>query len=212
MRRLGAIVHQAGNTYEDAHQAAEAHARETSATYVSAYDDVDVIAGQGTAGLELLSDLPQADLVLVPVGGGGLVAGVAMVTKAITPDCEVIGVQPEASPAALLSLRDGKAYDPYDHEPTIADGLAGGFGAVPFAIAGELIDQVVLASEEDMRYAIYALLDQHQLVVEPSGAIAIAPLLTGSLDVSGRAVVCVLTGGNVDTSLLRCILDEYRDA
>jgi threonine dehydratase len=212
MRRLGAIVHEAGETYEDAHQAAEAHARETGATYVSAYDEVDVIAGQGTAGLQILTDLPQADLLLVPVGGGGLIAGLATVAKAIKPLCQVIGVQPEASPAALLSLRDGRAYDPYDHEPTIADGLAGGFGSVPFAVAGALIDEILLASEADMRHAIYALLDQHQLVVEPSGAIAIAPLLAGSLDASGKTVVCTLTGGNVETSLLRQILNEYVDA
>ena len=208
LRRMDVALHEAGITYEDAHQAAEAFARQTGATYVQAYNDADVIAGQGTVGLEILSDLPGAELVLVPIGGGGLVAGVATVVKSINPACRIIGVQPEASPAALLSLRDGKPYDPYDHEPTIADGLAGGFGAVPFCLARTLIDDVLLASETAMRQAVFALLDQEQLVVEPSGAIAIAPLLSGALDTAGRSVVCILSGGNIATPLLRSILTE----
>ncbi len=208
LAHLGAHVHEAGRSYEDAHQAAERLAERTGALYISAYDDIDVIAGQGTVGLEIVRELPEADLVMVPVGGGGLVAGVASVAKAVRSSLRVIGVQPEASPAALLSLRDGVPYDPYDHEPTIADGLAGGFGRTPFELARRLIDEVLLASEAEIRHAIYVLLDRHQLVVEPSGAIAIAPLLSGRLDVRGETVVCILTGGNIETALLREILDD----
>ena len=101
------------------------------------------------------------------------------------------------------------AYDPYDHAPTLADGLAGGFGAIPFAVARNQIDDVLLADEADLRRAIYTLADQEQLVVEASGAIAIAPLLKGSLDVAGRTLVCVLSGGNLETALLRDILVEF---
>ncbi len=209
MRHFDVTLHLEGDTYEAAHRAAEAFARETGATYVQAYDDLDVIAGQGTTGLEILSDLPDTDLILVPVGGGGLIAGVATATKAMHPGCQVIGLQPEASPAALLSLRDGIPYDPYDHEPTIADGLAGGFGAMPFYVARTLIDQVLLASEADLRRATFTLLDREQLVVEPSGAIAITPLLNGVLDVEGKTVVCVLSGGNLATTLLSDILVEF---
>lgn len=209
MRRFGVGVHLVGNTYEDAHQAAEAFAQETGATYVQAYDDLDVVAGQGTIALEVLDDLPGVDTMLVPIGGGGMMAGIAVVAHERAPNCRLIGVQPEASPAALLSLRDGVAHDPYDHEPTLADGLAGGFGAVPFAVAREWIDDVLLVGEADLRRAIYMLVDQEQLVVEASGAIAIAPLLNGSLDVAGRTFVCVLSGGNVETSLLRDILIEF---
>jgi threonine dehydratase len=209
LRYFDVAIHLEGDTYEAAHQAAEAFARERGATYVAAYDDVDIIAGQGTMGLEILTDLPQTDLILVPIGGGGMVAGVATAAKAMNPACRVIGLQPEASPAALLSLRDGIPYDPYDHEPTIADGLAGGFGALPFYIARTLIDQVLLASEADMRRAIYTLLDQEQLVVEASGAIAIVPLLSGSLDLDRQTVVCILSGGNIATTLLRDILIEF---
>ena len=209
LRHFDATLHLEGETYEEAHQAAESFARQTGAIYVSAYDDVDVVAGQGTIGLEILTELPETDLILVPVGGGGMVAGVATAVKGLNPGCRVIGLQPEASPAALLSLRDGVPYDPYDHGPTIADGLAGGFGAVPFYLARTLIDQVLLASEAEMRRAIFILLDREQLVVEASGAIAIVPLLNGSLQVTGQTVVCVLSGGNLTTALLRDILIEF---
>jgi threonine dehydratase len=209
LRRFDVTVHLEGDTYEAAHQAAEAFARQTGAIYIPAYDDVDVIAGQGTIGLEILSDLPDADLLLVPIGGGGMIAGIATAAKAIHPGCQVIGLQPESSPAALLSLRDGVPYDPYDHQPTIADGLAGGFGAIPFYVARTLIDEVLLAGETELRRAVFTLLDQEQLVVEASGAIAIAPLLSGALNVRGRNVVCVLSGGNITTALLRDILHEF---
>jgi len=209
LAELGANVHQVGKTYEDAHQAAESFSREVGATYIQAYDDVDVVAGQGTVGLEMLADLPHVDLALVPVGGGGLIAGVATVLKHLCPGCRVVGVQPEASPAASLSLRDGVAYDPYDHAPTIADGLAGGFGAVPFRLARSLIDDILLVSEYGMRHAIFSLLDREQVVAEASGAIAVAPLLADGLDVAGQTVVCVISGGNIETSLLRDILVEF---
>lgn len=201
-------LHKAGDSYEDAHQAAVAFAAATGALEISAYDDIDVVAGQATVGLEIFQQHPQTDVVLVPVGGGGLIAGIATVAQTLSPTCRVIGVQPEASPAALLSLQQGAAIDPYDHEPTLADGLAGGFGAVPFALAYDKIDSIVLSSETAMRQAIFTLLNRHQLVVEASGAIAIAPLLTNTVDLTGLTVVCVLSGGNLETAVLRDILQD----
>jgi threonine dehydratase len=211
LRRFDVSLHLIGATYEDAHQAAEAHARQTGAIYVQAYDDLDVMAGQGTMALEVLLELPEPDLLLVPVGGGGMIAGVAVAARARAPGCRVVGVQPEASPAALLSLREGRGIDPYEHEPTLADGLAGGFGVLAYDVAGALIDDVLLTSEAELRRAVFTLLDQEQLVAEASGAISIVPLLNGSLDVSGQTVVCVLSGGNLDTTLLRDILVEFTD-
>lgn len=209
LRRFDVTLHQDGPTYEAAHQAAAAFAAQTGGLEVSAYDDVDVVAGQATIGLEIMTDLPQTDMILVPVGGGGMLAGIATVAWALKRACRVVGVQPEASPAALLSLRDGVAYDPYDHEPTLADGLAGGFGQVPFALVRGKLDQVLLVGEPELRQAIFTLLDEEQLVVEASGAISIVPLLNGSLDVAGKTVVCVLSGGNLETAVLRDILHEF---
>jgi threonine dehydratase len=191
-----------GNSYEEAHHAAEDFERVHGATYIHAYDDPWTIAGQGTVGLEIMEDLPEAEAILVPVGGGGLIAGVALAAKAINLQVRIIGVQPEASPAAYLSLRDGRPYEEYHAAPTISDGLAGGFGRLPFETAGHLIDEVVLVSEEETRAAVFTLLELGQLVVEGSGAVGIAALLAGKVSLAGRRVVAVLTGANIDASLL----------
>jgi threonine dehydratase len=156
----------------------------------------------------VLEDLPEAEAILVPVGGGGLIAGVAVAAKAINPQVRVIGVQPEASPAAYLSLRDGRPYEKYNAAPTIADGLAGGFGRLPFEIAGDLIDKIVLVSEEETRAAVFTLLKLAQLVVEGAGAVGIAALMAGKVNLAGRKVVAVLTGANIDASLLFEIMIE----
>jgi threonine dehydratase len=152
-------LHLLGANYEEAQQAALAHARETGAVFVSSYDDAAVIAGAGTCGLEIVEDLPEPDAVVVPVGGGALIAGIATAVKAARPRARVIGVNPEASPSALESLRAGRALDPYEHGPTRAHGLAGGFGRVPFEIARRLVDEVVLVSELELARGIAALID-----------------------------------------------------
>ncbi len=206
LRHFPITLIQQGKSYEEAHQAAAVFAAQTGAVEISAYDDAAVIAGQGTIGLEIFADLPQVEVLLVPVGGGGMIAGISLVARALCPTCCVLGVQPEASPAALLSLRDGVAYDPYDHAPTIADGLAGGFGRLPFALTQGHIE-IALASETALRHAIYTLLAEEQLVIEASGAIAIVPLLRSEPALRGRRVVCVLSGGNLDISLLKSILE-----
>lgn len=208
LRRFPVNLHLAGQTYEDAHQAAADFAARTGALEIAAYDDRDVITGQGTVGVEILMNLPACQQILVPVGGGGLIAGVATAVRHIKPLCHIIGVQPEASPAAQLSFAQGRAIDPYDHAPTIADGLAGGFGARPFELLRSNPPDIALVSEADIRRAILALLAEHQLVIEPSGATAIAPLLTGQVDVRGKTAVCILTGGNLAMSLLRDIITQ----
>ena len=200
-----------GSFYDEAHRAAVDFERLHGATYVHAYDDPLTMAGQGTVGLEIMEDLPEAETILVPVGGGGLIAGIAVAAKAINPHVQVIGVQPEASPAAYLSLRDGHPYEEYDAAPTIADGLAGGFGRLPFEMAGHLIDDIVLVSEEETRAAIFALLELAQLVVEGAGAVSVAALLAGKVNLMRQKVVAVLSGANIDASLLFEIMDEQSE-
>ena len=208
LRRFPVSLHLAGQTYEDAHQAAAAFAARTGALEISAYDDLDVITGQGTIGVEIMTNLPAAELILVPVGGGGLIGGVATAVRHIKPSCRIIGVQPEASPAARLSFAQNRAIDPYDHAPTIADGLAGGFGAAPFQLLQAHPPEIVLVSEAQIRQAILALLAEHQLVIEPSGAAAFAPLLAGLVDVAEKTAVCILTGGNLALDLLREVVNR----
>jgi threonine dehydratase len=202
-------VRRAGDDYDASHVIAEAYAREQGANYISAYDDPVVIAGAATAGLEIVEALPDVDTLLVPVGGGGLIAGVAIVAKAINPAIRIFGVQPEASPAAQLSLRDGHPYETYEAAPTICDGLAGGFGRVPFELAADLIDEVLVVPEAAVRRSVAWLLTHEQLVAEGAGAIAVTPLLTGQLDAAHRRVAAILTGRNLDASLLCDILSEY---
>lgn len=199
-------VREIGDTYEDAHQAAEAFAVESGAHYVSAYNDVDIILGQGTCGLEIMLGLPSADVILVPTGGGGLLSGVALASKSINPGTQIFAVQPAASPTAKLSLEQNFPVDLYDHEPTLADGLAGGFGSVPLYLARTLIEDALLHTETELQRAVFTLLNREQLLVEPSGAIAIAPLLENSEKFSGKTVACVLTGSNIDPSVVADII------
>lgn len=206
LTRFPVAVEQVGQSYEEAHQAAETFAAQNEATYIPAYNDLQVIAGAGTCGLEIMTDLPETEAVIVPIGGGGLVAGVSLAVKGINPHCHIYGAQPAASPAARLSLEQNRPIDPYDHEPTIADGLAGGFGLLPFDLAHDLIEEILLFDEAALRQAIFTLADQEQLIVEASGAIAIAPLLAEQTAWQGKTVVCLLSGGNLATPLLSDIL------
>jgi len=218
LREFDSELRFAGNSYEEAHHAAEEFVQIQGATYIHAYDDPVVIAGQGTAGLEIMEDLPDVEAIIVPVGGGGLSAGIAVAAKAINPEVKVFGVQPDTSPSAYLSFKEGRCYESYDAGPTIADGLAGGYGIVPFTIARDLIDEIVVVSEEAIWEAVYVLLELNQLVVEGSGAAAVAPLLAGpasgyetELDLKGKKVVAVLSGGNIDAELLFRVM-EARDS
>lgn len=208
LEMTGCALQRAGSDYDTCHAQAVAFARESGAFYLSAYDDLGVIAGQATVGLEIMTARPDIDLLLVPVGGGGLIAGVAITARAINPNVRIIGLQPEASPSAHLSLRDGHPYETFEAAHTICDGLAGGFGRIPFELAASLITDVVVVPEQSVRQAVGWLLAHEQLVVEGSGAIAIAPLLTGQLDVAGRTVAAILTGRNIDAGVLCSILSE----
>jgi len=208
LKEYSARLNFAGKDYEEAHAAAERYVHERGATYVHAYDDPVVIAGQGTAGLEILCDLPDVDAIIVPVGGGGLSAGVALAAKTLHPSVQVFGVQPDASPSAHLSLRDGRPYERYDAGPSIADGLTGGYGRLPFQIAQKYMDGVLVVKEEVIRRAVVEFLAQAQLIAEASGAITLAPLLTGDLNLRGKKVVLIVSGGNIDASLLRELLNE----
>ncbi len=207
LREYNVDLHLIGNLFDEAQAAAFEFAEKNGATFVSAYDDLDVIAGQGTVALEIIQDLPDIDTIVVPVGGGGLIAGLATVAKSLNPAIRVIGVNPTASPSAYLSKRDGYPYETYANEPTLAHGLAGGFGRVPFMVGMMLIDEIVLVSEEEMKRGIAALIDSDQILLEASGVAGIAALLAGKIS-EARKCVCVLTGGNIDSVTLRTILNS----
>jgi len=206
LNRFSITLKQIGQSYNEAHQAAKQFVQETGAIYLPAYDDLEVITGAGTVGLEILVDLPNLDAVIVPIGGGGLVAGVSVAIKGIHKESQIIGVQPTASPSAKLSFEENMPAEEYEAAPTIADGLAGGFGAYPFYVSRTLIDEILLFEESELRHAVYTLVDQEQLIVEASGAIAIAPLLQNDHAFKGKTVACILCGANIETELLADIL------
>jgi len=211
LRQFPVEVRAVGETYDDAHHAAEAFQRETGATFIHAYDDPRTVAGQGTIGLEILEDLPDVDAILVPVGGGGMIAGIAVAVKSLAPSVKIIAVQPAASPALRDSLRDGKCHEEYAAAPTICDGLAGGIGKIVFDVAQRgLIDDVVIVEEAETRAAIRALAETQQLIVEGSGAVGVAALLAGKVKLNGKRVAAVLSGGNIDLENFRFSIANFR--
>jgi threonine dehydratase len=206
LRRFPVEVRQAGETYDDVVEAASAFQKETGATNVHAFEDPRTAAGQGTAGLEILDACPDVGTILVPVGGGGLIAGIATVAKARSPRIRIVAVQPSASPAFAESLRLGRPLLTYPAGPTLADGLAGGIGEIAFDHR-DLVDEVVNVTEEEIEDAMVALLASDQVVAEASGAVGIAALRSGKVAVSGRGpTVAVITGGNVDARVLARLL------
>jgi threonine dehydratase len=195
-----------GKLYDEAHAAAVADAKESGRVYIPAYDDSLIMAGHGTLGLEMLDEIPDLDVLIVPVGGGGLIAGVATAAKAINPAIRVIGCQSTASCAMARSLEENRVYTTFPSKETIAEGLEGGISEVTFKLGQRLIDRMVLVEEDEIRSAIRFLLAHHRLVVEGSGAVGVAALLNNRWSDPGRRVGVVLSGGNLDYQLLKQIV------
>jgi len=204
----GAKVVFHGADFGEAEVRARAIAREEGRVLVPAFDDPAVIAGQGTLGLEIAEECASARLVLVPVGGGGLIAGVALALKASLPDVEVIGVQTAAAPTAARSFRSGERTRVHP-APTIADGVAVPEpGEVTLPLIRRYVDDIVTVGEESIAQAIALLLERTKLVVEGAGALGIAALIEGKVGTRGRTTVAVLSGGNIDINVLATIVQH----
>lgn len=173
--------------------------RKTGATLVHPYDDHAVIAGQGTAALELLEEVPQLDAILAPVGGGGLLSGTAITAKSIYPNIRVIGCEPALADDAAASLREGRIV-PARPPLTIADGLRTSLGPKTFPIIRELVEAIVLVEETEIVQALRTILERMKIVVEPSSAVPLAALLHRPLGLVGKRVGIILSGGNLDVS------------
>ena len=200
-RAFGARIVLAGETLADSAFRAREIAAEEDLTLVHPYDDERIVAGAGTAGLELLTDVPDLDVLLVPIGGGGLIAGIAVAAKAFNPRIEVIGVQTELYPS-FFQIRNG--LPPVHGGQTIAEGIAvKSIGDVPLAIASELVDDVLLVSEQSIESAVHLLLEEEKLVAEGAGAAPLAALLENADRFAGRKVGLIVCGGNIDTGTTR---------
>jgi threonine dehydratase len=204
LRQFPVEVREEGRDYDESFDRAREHARRTGARYVHAFEDRVTAAGQGTTALELLAQLPALDTLLVPVGGGGLVAGCATIVKARAPHVRIVAVQPAASPALAESLRQGRALLTYPAGPTLADGLAGGIGEIAFTHR-DLIDEVVMVEEAEIEDAIVALVAHDQVLAEGSGAVGVAALRSGRIASPGTVAV-IVTGANIDARVLARLL------
>jgi len=211
IRNLGAEVVVHGESYDESVSHAVQLAEERGLTMIDSFDDPHVIAGQGTIGLELLEDLPKVDTAIVPLAGGGLLGGIALVLKSANPEIRVIGVSMERAPVMYYSLQAGAPLD-MEEEETIAHSLAGGLGRdnrYTFRMVQKYVDDVVLVSEEAIAEAMIFALEHHHLVVEGAGAVGIAALLDDKVKDFGPNVAVVVSGSNVDIPLLLRIAQEY---
>ena len=207
-KSYGAQVVLVEGVYDDAYERALKLRDEEGYTFIHPFDDELVIEGQGTIGLELMEQLPDMDAVIVPVGGGGLISGVAFAVKALNPNVKVYGVQAAGAPSMVSSLKNREIV----HLPavsTIADGIAVKTpGENTFALTSKYVDDVVTVTDDEIAAAILALMEQQKLVTEGAGAISVAAAMFNKVPVQGKKVVCLLSGGNVDVSILSRVIDR----
>ncbi len=207
-RALGANVILHGESYADARQYAIDHARAEGMTYIPGFDDPDIIAGQGTMGLEILEDVPDVEVVIVPVGGGGLIAGTALAVKSARPEVRVIGVEPKNAPTMHESLKAGEVRK-IQVQPTLADGLAiAEAGQLCFQIVRRLVDEVLLVDEPQIARSVLRLLEHEKTVVEGAGAVPLAAAMNPELGLAGKKVVLALCGGNIDVTVIARIIER----
>ncbi|MGG2095953.1 bifunctional threonine ammonia-lyase/L-serine ammonia-lyase TdcB [Bacillus sp. S13(2024)] len=200
-----------GDTFDDAKAKCEEIIKETRETYLHPYDDVEVMAGQGTIGLDILDDMWDVDTVLVPIGGGGIIAGIAVALKSFNPSINIIGVQADNVHGMKASYDKGEIVEHYE-APTIADGCAVKIpGTLTFEIVKELVDDIVTVSEDELEVAMKDLLQRGKVVVEGAGALATAALLAGKVDpyIKGKKVAAIISGGNVDLTRISSVCEHF---
>ncbi len=207
-RSFGANVILHGESFDEARQLATSLSQERGLLYVNGFDDPDIIAGQGTMGLEILEDVPDVNVVIVPIGGGGLIAGVGTAIKALKPNVRVIGVESTAAPTMAVSLEKGRVTH-VDTKPTLADGLAvAQVGQLCFEIAKKVVDEIILVDEAEIARAILRLLELEKMLVEGAGAVTLAAAWRTDFDLTGKKVVLILSGGNIDVTVLSHSLER----
>lgn len=192
--------------YDDAYARAVELQQEHGYSFVHPFDDPKVIAGQGTIGLEILEQMPEVQAVIVPIGGGGLISGVAFAIKTLRPDVKVYGVQSTGAPSMAASLKEGKLCHLNDVS-TIADGIAVKEpGVNTFEMCNKYVDEVVTVTDDEIAAAILALIEQQKIVAEGAGAVSVAAAMFGKLPIKGKKVICLVSGGNIDVNTLSRVI------
>lgn len=208
-KRYGAEVCLVKGVYDDAYKKAIELKNEKGLTFIHPFDDPDVIAGQGTIGLEILTQLPSADVVVVPIGGGGLISGIAYTIKKLKPSCKVYGVQAAGAPSMEQSIADGEI-ETLNEVNTIADGIAVKTpGNLTYDLCQKYVDGIVTVTDDEIALAILTLLEQQKLIAEGAGAVPVAAVMNGKIpDIDGKNVVCVVSGGNIDVTILSRVIER----
>ena len=205
-KALGAEVVLVPGAYDDAYAHAVKLRDETGATFIHPFDDDEVIAGQGTIGLEILEQLPDVEAIIVPVGGGGLVSGVAYAVKQLNPNVKVYGVQAERAASMAESRKCGEAIT-LPKVATFADGIAVKHpGDITFEMNKKYVDDVVTVTEDEIATAILSLIEKQKLIAEGAGAVSVAAAMFGKLPIEGKKVVCLVSGGNIDVNILSRVI------
>ena len=205
-KSYGAEVCLVEGVYDDAYKKALELRDKMGYTFIHPFDDEDVIAGQGTIGLELIEQLPNLDCVVVPVGGGGLISGIAYTIKTLNPNVKVYGVQAAGAPSMYKSIKDGEIEE-LSSVSTIADGIAVKKpGNLTYEICSKYVDEIVTVTDDEISAAILALMEQQKLVTEGAGAISVAACMFDKIDIKGKKVVCLLSGGNIDVTILSRVI------
>ena len=207
-KKYGADVCLVPGVYDDAYNKALELRDSEGYTFVHPFNDEDVIAGQGTIGLEILEQVPDVDAVIVPVGGGGLISGVAYAIKALNPNVKVYGVQASGAPSMVNSIKEGKIKR-LASVTTIADGIAVKEpGDLTFDIVSQYVDELVTVTDDEVAAAILALIEQQKLCAEGAGAVSVAAAMFNKVPVAGKKVVCLVSGGNIDVTILSRVIDR----
>lgn len=205
-KSYGAEVCLVSDTYDDAYAKAIEIQKEKGSTFIHPFDDIDVIAGQGTIGLEILEQLKDVDAVIVPVGGGGLISGIAFVIKHLKPECKVIGVQAAGAASMYESLKCGEKKCSMNVD-TFADGIAVKTpGTTTFEYISTYVDEIVTVTDDETAAAILMLMEKQKLVAEGAGAVAIAASMFGKIKLKNKKIVCLLSGGNIDVNILNRVI------
>lgn len=205
-RRLGANIELVNGAYDDAHDRAVQLVEQTGATFIHPYDDDYVIAGQATIGLEILDQLEDVEAIIVPIGGGGLISGIAFAVKSLKPDVKIYGVQASGA-ASMFNSFKAKERRVLDSVSTFADGIAvKNPGENTFDIISRYVDDIVCVSEDEIAAAILALIERQKLIAEGAGAVPVAAAMFHKLPIEGRKTVCIVSGGNIDVNILSRVI------
>lgn len=207
-KRMGAQIKLVDGVYDDTYEAAATFQKENGGIFIHPFDDIDIIAGQGTIGLELLEQISDLDAIIVPIGGGGLISGIAFAVKKLNPSCKVYGVQAVGAGSMHSSFRDKKRSN-LKNVSTFADGIAvKSPGVTTYELCKRYADEVVTVTDDEIATAILALMEQQKLVAEGAGAVAVAAAMFNKLPIEGKKVCAIVSGGNIDVNILSRVINR----